>query len=281
MTEPPSTSGAPPTTALSAISATVASEPVALAAQAVEYERVVRDRNAPADTRRIAGERQQLVYRTMARRDEWVDAFFAHIPDDVAPFAHNNLAAARAPLDPTLSKPVPRRDTVPAWSIREPLPADQLLAFYKKGEALTGIEWVYIAAINMVETRFGRIVGLSTSDALGPMQFLPTTWNGFCEGDPWNDHDAIVCAARYLKRRGGPADMHKAIQGYNPNDMYERMVTSYAANLRADPEVLIGYHAWQVFYPSTAGDIRLPIGYHNDKPASAAEYVAAHPADLA
>jgi membrane-bound lytic murein transglycosylase B len=259
----------------------MATEPVGLAAQAVTAERTARNPRATADERRQAGERQQLAYRILARHQDWEEAFFAQIPVDVEAFARNNYSAAKAPLDPALSRPIPRKDTLPAWSIREAVPADQLLAFYQEGEALTGIEWVYLAAINMVETRFGRIVGLSTSDAMGPMQFLPTTWNGFCEGDPWNDHDAIVCAARYLKQRGGPGDMHRAIQGYNPNDMYEVMVTNYAANLRADPEALVGYHAWQIFQPTTAGDIRIPVGFRAEAPTSAADYLAAHPGDLA
>jgi membrane-bound lytic murein transglycosylase B len=261
------------------LAAEIATEPVALAAQATEAERLVVNRAASADQRRAAGLRQQFIYRVLARNAAWEDAFFANLPVDVEPFARNNLAAAKAPLDPTLSKPVPLKDTLPAWRIREPLPVEELRSYYAEGEALTGIEWTYIAAINLVETRFGRIVGLSTSDAMGPMQFLPTTWNGFCEGDPWNDHDAIVCAARYLKRRGGPSDMHKAIQGYNPNDMYERMVTSYAANLRANPETLVGYHAWQIFYATTAGVVRIPVGYDTPEPISAADYLASHPAD--
>lgn len=259
----------------------MATDPVALALQAVEAERTVRNPAAAPDTRRRAGERQQLVYRILARHDDWIEPFFAHMPADIEPFARNNFNAAHAPVDPTLSKRVAPLPTLPEWTIRVPVPADQLLTFYKEAEAKTGIDWTYLAAINMVETRFGRIVGLSTADALGPMQFLPTTWNGFCEGDPWNDHDAIVCAGRYLQRRGGPADMHRAIQGYNPNNMYEVMVTSYAANLRADPEVLVGYHAWQIFQPTTEGDIRLPEGFTTPASRSAADYLAAHPEDRA
>ncbi len=33
--------------------------------------------------------------------------------------------------------------------------------------------WYYLAAINLIETRMGRIDGLSTAGAQGPMQFLP------------------------------------------------------------------------------------------------------------
>jgi membrane-bound lytic murein transglycosylase B len=241
----------------------------------------MRNPKAPLPDRQQAGQDLQIIYRALARDDDQAAVVVAQLPEPLRPFALNNIAAARAPLDPTLSKPVAPKATLPDWHIRTPKPVAELLTYYREAEAKTGIDWTYVAAINLVETRFGRIVGPSSAQALGPMQFLPTTWNGFCEGDIWNDRDAIICAARYLVQRGGPANMHNAIQGYNPNDMYERMIVSYSANLRADPETLVGYHAWQVFYPTTVGPVRLPEGYRADAPIDAATYLRDHPADRA
>jgi hypothetical protein len=133
----------------------------------------------------------------------------------------------------------------------------------------------------LVETRMGRIVGLSPSGAVGPMQFLPTTWTVCCEGDPADDHDAIRGAATYLVRRGGPADMRRAILGYNPNDAYLEMITRYAENLRTHPALYRGYHAWQVFVTTTSGPLRLPPGYEHPEPVPATDYIAAHPEDRA
>jgi hypothetical protein len=125
------------------------------------------------------------------------------------------------------------------------------------------------------------VVGLSTAGAVGPMQFLPSTWKACCSGDPTVDRDAIVGAAVYLQRRGGPADMARAVRGYNPNDAYLTMVTRYATNLAADERTYAGYHAWQVFVTTTAGPVRLPEGYRVDTTTTATDYVAAHPEDRA
>ncbi len=87
-------------------------------------------------------------------------------------------------------------------------------------EDATGIEWEYLAAINLVETRMGRINGVSTAGAVGPMQFLPSTWAECCEGDPTIAADAIMGAGQYLLDRGGPLDMDRAILGYNNSKNY-------------------------------------------------------------
>jgi membrane-bound lytic murein transglycosylase B len=293
---PPTTTAASTTTAAATIAttttaATVLAGPSATAAVPTDTTRVVsdlvrldtlmRNKGAPLPDRESAGRTLQIIYRALARDDAQAAVVAEQVPATLKPFVSNNIAAARAPLDPTLSKAVTPPPTVPDWTIRAPKPVEELLGYYREAEAATGIDWTYVAAINLVETRFGRIVGPSSAQALGPMQFLPTTWNGFCEGDIWNDRDAIICAARYLRNRGGPSDMHRAIQGYNPNDMYERMITSYAANLRADPETLVGYHGWQVFVPTTVGPIRLPEGYSATAPVDAAAYLRDHPGDRA
>ncbi len=43
------------------------------------------------------------------------------------------------------------KDTLPAWRIEPPAPADELLGYYRKAEAATGVGWNYLAAINLVE----------------------------------------------------------------------------------------------------------------------------------
>ena len=126
----------------------------------------------------------------------------------------------------------------------------------------------------------GRIEGLSTAGAQGPMQFLPSTWAECCQGDIDDDRDAIVGAARYLSRSGAPADMERALFRYNRDTRYVAAVTAYAQNMAADERAYFGYHAWQVFYASSAGDVRLPVGYEHPQPIDAATYVAAHPEDV-
>ena len=87
-------------------------------------------------------------------------------------------------------------DTLPAWRIVEPLPADELVTIYRGGRgAPSTSRGRILAAINLVETGTGRIRGTSTAGAQGPMQFLPSTWAAYGAGGDIND-----TARRHLRR---------------------------------------------------------------------------------
>ena len=74
-----------------------------------------------------------------------------------------------------------RYATLPAWRIVLTAPADDLSpSTGKPKRPLVG--WNYLAAINLIETRFGSIAGLSTAGAQGPMQFMPETWAAYGAG---------------------------------------------------------------------------------------------------
>lgn len=126
----------------------------------------------------------------------------------------------------------------------------------------------------------GRVVGQSSSGAVGPMQFLPSTWEQCCEGDPTVTRDAVLGAARYLVLSGAPSDMQAALSAYNPNSGYVGAVTAYAQNMIADERAYFGYHGWEVFYGSSEGTVRLPVGYSQAAPIDAAAYLRDHPSDL-
>ena len=229
------------------------------------------------------GERQQLLYRYLAAHSEFDDAVLAAVADDSRPFVERIIRArqfgqARQAADPSPTSP---SQTLPPWTVVAPLPADELLDDYRQAEAATGVAWYWLAAIHLQETRIGRIIGTSSAGAVGPMQFLPSTWARCCTGDPTVPRDAIIGAATYLSQSGGPADMPAALHVYNPNDSYVASVTAFAENLRDNPQLYAAYHEWQVFYASSAGTIRLPVGYSQSQPIDAAAYVADHPQDAA
>jgi membrane-bound lytic murein transglycosylase B len=159
-----------------------------------------------------------------------------------------------------LTKP---RPDLPPWRIVVPRPADELLGYYREAQAATGIDWTYLAAINLVETRMGRIRGLSTAGAQGPMQFLPSTWAqpGIGKGDIDDPHDAIQAAARFLVRHGGPRDMARALRAYNNSRHYVSAVTAYANEMARNPERYRLYHQWGVVYRWTRGEVMLLEGY--------------------
>jgi hypothetical protein len=225
----------------------------------------------------------QLLFRALSDQPDLDEQVLAGLPDDVRPSVERvvrarQFAQARSAANPNPPEPP---TTLPAWTIAEPEPADVLLGHYAEAEALTGVPWYWLAAIHLQETRMGRIVGVSSAGAVGPMQFLPTTWAECCTGDPLVTRDAILGAATYLAQSGAPDDMAAAVDQYNPNATYVALVTAYAENLRDQPELYAGYHSWQVFYGTAAGTVRLPVGYSSTEPLDAAAYLAANPADSA
>ena len=79
-----------------------------------------------------------------------------------------------------------------------------------------GVPWNVLAAINKIESNFGRNMGPSSAGAIGWMQFMPSTWlrwgtdaDGNGIADPWNPVDAVYSAARYLAASGA-ASRHPA-----------------------------------------------------------------------
>ena len=105
-----------------------------------------------------------------------------------------------------------------------------------------GLSWTVLAAIGQVESGHGRNVGPSTAGALGPMQFLPSTWafagvdgDGDGRADIMNAYDAVPAAALYLCRNGagqGGQGLYNAIYSYNHADWYVREVLDLAARYR-------------------------------------------------
>lgn len=166
---------------------------------------------------------------------------------------------------------------MPAWRLVAPAPAADLQARYREAEAETGVPWTYLAAINLVETGMGRIRGTSTAGAQGPMQFLPSTWEAYGEGDIDDPRQAIHAAARLLAANGAPGDLAAAVFAYNHDTRYVEAVERYAALIGEHPTAYAGFHAWGVFCWTTAGDIYLPVGWEATERVPVDRYVAAHP----
>jgi hypothetical protein len=251
-----------------------------LAAALDVAERGIRDPSLGAAELAVHGRAQQAAYRSAGTDRALLSSLSDLVGDDVRDAVALNVAARIAVLDHAArrastgatSEPV---TTLPAWTIVLPRPIEELTAYYREAQELTGVPWQYLAAINFVETRMGRIVGASSAGAVGPMQFLPATWAACCTGDVMDPHDAIVGAATYLRSNGAPGDMVRALRAYNPNDGYVGSVIAYAANIAADERAYVGYHAWEVYVSTSAGAVHLPVGYSAGEPLDAATYLAA------
>ena len=117
--------------------------------------------------------------------------------------------------------------------------------------------WEVLAAVNLVETRMGRLTGPSPAGARGPMQFIPSTWDIYGRGDIMDPHDSILAAARYLDAAGAPEDMRGALFAYNNADAYVDAIVTYAREMMRDERAFYSYYFWQVFVLTTKGDLQL------------------------
>ncbi len=246
-----------------------------LAQQISEVELAIVDPETPVEQLSSLGRRQQALYQLLDIQRDWVPEVEAGIDPTLKTVFDQNWQAKQALTSLVGTERV--HSSLPAWRLVEPDPADELLGHYKAAEGATGIDWEYVAAINLVETRMGRIEGVSTAGAVGPMQFLPTTWNECCEGDPTNTSDAIRGAAKYLTDRGGPSDMDKAILGYNNSQFYVDAVKAYADVLRVDERSYYAYHGWEVYFQTSEGLILMPSDYEESEEVPVGEWLKENP----
>ncbi|MCW3041291.1 MAG: peptidoglycan DD-metalloendopeptidase family protein, partial [Solirubrobacterales bacterium] len=122
-----------------------------------------------------------------------------------------------------------------------------LLSIYQAAGIQYGIRWEVLAAINEIETDYGRNLNVSSAGAVGWMQFLPSTFKQYgvdanADGrkDPYNPVDAIFSAARYLKAAGGDKDIKQALFAYNHADWYVDSVLMRARLIGGLPADLVG-----------------------------------------
>ena len=127
-------------------------------------------------------------------------------------------------------------------------PVSALRPYYLEAQNRYGVDASYFAAINFIESNFGRINGPSSAGAIGPMQFEPGTWTEYGQGGNINDpHDSILAAARLLVNNGAPYDMRNAIFHYNNDFDYVDSVESFARAYRTDPGWLDRMYYWNTY----------------------------------
>jgi Transglycosylase SLT domain len=143
-------------------------------------------------------------------------------------------------------------------TVTEPASPHALRSIYEEAESSYGVPWQVLAAINFVESKFGRVLGPSAAGALGPMQFVQATWETYGEGgDIMDPRDAILAAARYLKSRGSDEDIRSALFSYNRSEHYVDAVLFYASEMESDETAFYAYYFWRVVVATTGGDVSI------------------------
>jgi hypothetical protein len=136
----------------------------------------------------------------------------------------------------TESNKLPVTTNVPTTGVPQ-----SLITLYQESakEYCPGMSWTVLAAINEIESGDGTNDGPSSAGALGPMQFLPSTWaewgiDAFGQTgapDITNPLDAVPSAARLLcaAGAGNSASLSAAIFAYNHATWYVAEVLALAS----------------------------------------------------
>ncbi len=191
-----------------------------------------------------ARDRQALI-RAVGAKPALADAVIR-----LAPRERDDLLA-RVDLGRLSAKSPPLKTHI---RIGRPASPAQLVTWYRQAQSRFGINWQLLAAINFVESAFGKVRNTSTAGAQGPMQFLPATWRRYGLGGNVRDpHDAILGAANYLQANGGAHDARSALFAYNRSTLYVDAVIHLAHRIRDVPTAFLEYYSWSVYVKRAAG----------------------------
>jgi soluble lytic murein transglycosylase-like protein len=168
------------------------------------------------------------------------------VRDDVA--AHEELAR--------LTPPRP----LSAFHVGPAVPAADLRRFYGEAQRRSGVPWQVLAAVNYVESDFGRLREASVAGAQGPMQFIPSTWATYGRGDVHDPRQAILAAGRFLRAAGAPGDLRGALYRYNPSGAYVDAILRFTGRIRRDPRAFLAFYARRVIVRTPSGYRRLTSG---------------------
>lgn len=229
-----------------------------IAAQLIRADRTFRAALAGWDSRDPlpaaavdAVAREQVIELRIAGDERLYRVVLAGLPSRLRRDVADDVSARRDLTGIAPSKPGPPIRLGAALSLA------RLQAFYREGQRRFGVPWRILAAVNYVETNFGRLREASASGALGPMQFMPATWQAYGRGNVRDPHDAIVAAARYLHAAGAPGDLRGALHHYNPSTAYVDAVLRFADRIQRDRLGLAALYARRLFVRGPHGWRRL------------------------
>lgn len=187
---------------------------------------------------------QQRIYRLLGRSPRLGARVLAALPARLRAEARDNVIARRE-ITRIVSV---HRGPPPKIAVGAARPADVLRGYYRRAHRRFGVSPAMLAAVNFVESAFGRLRNRSVSGARGPMQFMPATWRAYgLGGDITDPRDAILGAANYLHANGAPRYPLRALLHYNPSRAYANAIQRYIRRIRTDWRAFYAYYAWSVY----------------------------------
>jgi len=193
---------------------------------------------------------EQRLYRLLARDTKLAAATLPALPEGLRATTRDLLVAHRELY--RLTPPLPARAPI---VVGPAAPASSLLADYREAQRRFHVSSNVLAAVNFVESKFGKLRNASAAGAQGPMQFMPATWAHYgLGGNVYDAHDAILGAAHYLQASGAPRNMRRALHAYNPSPAYVDAVLRYARRM---PAMFYDFYNWQVFLKTPNGERRV------------------------
>jgi membrane-bound lytic murein transglycosylase B len=172
----------------------------------------------------------------------------AQLPRGLARDARDDVLAHRELRGLTPPRPLS------AFRVGTARPAAQLRAWYLEAQRRSAVPWQVLAAVNYVESDFGRLRNESVAGALGPMQFIPSTWRTYGRGDVHDPRQAILAAGRFLRAAGAARSIRSALYRYNPSPAYVDAILRFSGRIRRDPRAFLVYYARRLI-------VRTPGGY--------------------
>ena len=196
---------------------------------------------------------QQRLYRLLAHETRLSSSTLPLLQPSLRRKSHDLLAAQRELY--RLTPPLPSKARI---KVGASPPAATLLSYYREAQRRFGVQWNVLAAVNFVESKFGKLRNASAAGAQGPMQFMPATWKQYGLGGNVHDpHDAVLGAANYLRASGATRNLRRALRAYNPSPLYVDAVLRYAHRLQVDRTLFYELYSWQVFLKTPNGDRRV------------------------
>lgn len=112
--------------------------------------------------------------------------------------------------------------------VPENLNLGELRQLYAEVSSRNNIDWKLLEAVHQVES--GKSTGTckkSYAGATGPMQFLPSTFRHYSDGNICNLRDSLEAAAKLLASSGADSgDIDSALLSYNHSTSYVNLVKS-------------------------------------------------------